>query len=261
MASIVGSRDAAQEPLFSRDSISWAVNREAALLLGGGRALLMQLAHPAVAAGVDEHSDFRERPLHRLQRTLDLSFSLAFGTRQAAEAAAARINARHRTVRGEGYSALDPDLLLWVHATLVDSSLTTYQAFVRPLSRAQRAAYIRESQVTGMLLGIPADRFPTGLSAFEAYVGGMVRDRLKVDERARRLARHVLTPPFPGMPAWSGMPLATMTAGLLPPSLRESYGLAWGPGRRAAFLAATRMVTAAVAVMPGRLREVPQGRR
>src|SRR5207248_1408858 len=160
-------------------------NREPALLLGGGRALLMQLAHPGVAAGVAEHSDFRERPLRRLLRTLELTLALTFGTRERAMAAARQINGVHRRVRGETYSATDPDLLLWVHATLVDSALATYHAFVGPLGRSEREAYYKESTLVGGLLGIPAAAFPASLRAFEDYVASMLDGgELAVDARA-----------------------------------------------------------------------------
>jgi uncharacterized protein (DUF2236 family) len=237
------------------------VNREMALLLGGGRALLMQLAHPAVAAAVDEHSDFRERPLQRLQRTLGLSFQLAFGTRAQAEAAARRINSRHRSVRGQGYQALDPDLLLWVHATLVDSSLAVYSTFVRRLSREEMAAYQRESLVTARLLGVPSDRLPAGLDQFEEYMRHMIEAELSVDERARRLARRVLAPPVRWLPAQAGFPLSAITAGLLPEQLRRAYNLAWGRSERLAFATAKRLLPAVLPALPSVLREVPAARR
>src|SRR5437763_12171860 len=102
------------ESLYSPSSVTWRVNQEPALLLGGGRALLMQVAHPGVAAGVAEHSDFRRRPVRRMLRTLELTLSLTFGGRDQALAAARQINGVHRRVRGAGYSASDPRLLLWV---------------------------------------------------------------------------------------------------------------------------------------------------
>jgi len=118
-------------------SISWRVNREAALLLGGGRALLMQVAHPLVAAGVAEHSDFQRDPLARLNRTMELSLALTFGSREEVRAAARQINRTHERVSGIGYQALDPELLLWVHATLIDSALLSYRTFVGPLTTAE----------------------------------------------------------------------------------------------------------------------------
>src|SRR5215472_8467350 len=99
-----------RETLFQPDSVTWRVNQEPALLLGGGRALLMQLAHPGVAAGVAEHSDFRQRPVERLLRTLELTLAITFGTRTEALNAAHQINVVHQRVRGNGYSATDPRL-------------------------------------------------------------------------------------------------------------------------------------------------------
>src|SRR5438105_15468315 len=100
--------------LYPEDSITRRVNRENVLLLGGGRALLMQLAHPKVAAGVDEHSDFRAHPVRRLRRTVLMTMAIVFGERETALAAARAVNQVHGRVRGEDYRALDPDLLLWV---------------------------------------------------------------------------------------------------------------------------------------------------
>src|SRR5215472_3016918 len=113
--------------LFDDDSIIRRVNRENVLMLGGGRALLMQLAHPKVAAGVDEHSDFRTRPMYRLRRTIRLTMAIVFGDKDTAMAAARNVNRVHARVTGRDYRALDPDLLLWVHSTLVDSALVTYE--------------------------------------------------------------------------------------------------------------------------------------
>src|SRR4030081_2124382 len=109
--------------LFEEDSITRRVNRENILLLGGGRALLMQIAHPKVAAGVDEHSDFRSHPIRRLRRTIRMTMAIVFGDRETALTAARAVNQVHAKVRGTGYRALDPDLLLWVHATLADTAL------------------------------------------------------------------------------------------------------------------------------------------
>src|SRR6266581_4111564 len=120
--------------LYAEDSITRRINRENILLLGGGRALLMQLAHPKVAAGVDEHSDFRRRPIQRLRRTVHMTMAIVFGERETALAAARMVNQTHAKVKGDGYRALDPELLLWVHATLVDSALVTYATFVQELT-------------------------------------------------------------------------------------------------------------------------------
>src|SRR5438067_5031743 len=106
--------DGMPEPLYPEGSITRRVNRENVLLLGGGRALLMQLAHPKVAAGVDEHSDFRTRPLRRLRPTIRMTMAVVFGDRETAPAAARAVNQAHGKVPGTDYRALDPGPLAWV---------------------------------------------------------------------------------------------------------------------------------------------------
>src|SRR5919197_4089720 len=138
--------------LYPEGSITRRVNRENVLVLGGGRALLMQLAHPSVAQGVDEHSDFRTRPVQRLRRTIHMTMAIVFGDRETALTAARAVNQAHARVRGRDYTALDPDLLLWVHATLVDSVLVTYETFVKPLARQEREEFYEESKALGELL-------------------------------------------------------------------------------------------------------------
>src|SRR5215471_18975349 len=189
----------------------------------------MQLAHPGVAAGVAEHSDFRRRPLDRLIRTLELTLALTFGTRSEALAAAQQINAVHQRVRGNGYRATDPRLLLWVHATLIDSALATYAAFVRPLTKETRETYYQEAKLIGGLLGLANSRYPPTLPEFEAYMAQMLTGpELMVDARARELARAVLRPNVQRVPPPVFRPLEAITAGLLPVSLRLDYELRWG---------------------------------
>jgi uncharacterized protein (DUF2236 family) len=250
------------ETLYRPDSITWRVNQEPVLLLGGGRALLMQIAHPGVAAGVADHSDFRQRPVARLLRTLELTLALTFGSRDEALAAARHINAVHQRVRGPGYSATDPRLLLWVHATLIDSALETYATFVRPLSRAEREAYYREAKLVGGLLGLPNSRYPPELHHFEAYVRAMLEgDELRVDRRARDLAAAVLRPRLQRVPPHAFRPVEAVTAALLPAVLRQAYGLRWGPVERLGIRVMRLGLPVAFRAMPPRLRQVPPARR
>ena len=244
--------------IYSDDSITRRVSRENVLLLGGGRALLMQLAHPSVAAGVDEHSDFRVRPIRRFRRTIRMTMAIIFGDRSTALAAARAVNRAHAGVKGEGYRAMDPDLLLWVHATLVDTSLVTYETFVAPLSEVERETFYQESKVGGELLGIPRERFPRRLADFDDYMRDIVASgEVRVGRRALELARQVLRPPVTMLPGLAMIPFEVLTAGLLPTPLREQYGLAWGPGRRRMFHLATRTVPRAVALTPPPLRVWP----
>jgi len=244
--------------LFPDDSIIRRVNRENVLLLGGGRALLMQLAHPLVAAGVDEHSDFRDRPIRRLRRTVQMVMAIVFGDRETALAAARSVNRVHGRVQGAGYRALDPDLLLWVHATLVDSSLVTYETFVRSLSDADREDFYQQSKVGGELLGIPRDFYPATVDDFAVYLDSMMAGGpVKVDARARDLARFVLRPKLRLLPGGAMIPFEIVTAGLLPAVLREQYGLPWGPRQDRLFRLLTIAVPRLVAVTPPILRVWP----
>ena len=148
-----GSRDSG---LFGPGSIVWRVNREGSLLIGGGAAAILQVAHPLVAAGVGEHSRYREDPWGRLQRTLDLTTKIVFGSTRTATKASRAIQMAHKRVNGElpwdagrfpkgtPYDANDPELQMWVHATLVATSLTVYTRWVGPLSVADQRRYYEE---------------------------------------------------------------------------------------------------------------------
>jgi uncharacterized protein (DUF2236 family) len=244
--------------LFDDDSITRRVNRENILFLGGGRALLMQLAHPKVAAGVDDHSDFRSHPLRRLRRTIHMTMAIVFGERDAAMAAARAVNQAHARVRGQGYRALDPDLLLWVHATLADTALVTYEAFVKRLMPREREDFYQEFKLVGELLGVPRDRFPETLRDFDAYLDDMMSTGpVQVGQRARELGRLVLRPRVRLLPGPAMIPLEIVTAGLLPPTLRAQYGLKWGGRRRRAFNLALATVPRVVALTPPLLRVWP----
>jgi uncharacterized protein (DUF2236 family) len=244
--------------LYADDSITRRVNRENILLLGGGRALLMQLAHPMVAAGVDDHSDFRTHPIRRLRRTVLMTMAIVFGERETALAAARTVNRAHARVQGSEYRALDPDLLMWVHATLVDSALVTYQAFVQKLSPSDCEDFYQESKLIGELLGIPRGRFPRSLKDFAEYMHRMLSEgEVRVGERAKELGRLVVRPPLRLLPGPVMVPFEVVTAGLLPASLRAPYGLPWGRGQQRAFKLAVAAVPRIVALTPPVLRVWP----
>jgi uncharacterized protein (DUF2236 family) len=243
--------------LYSEDSITRRVNRENVLFLGGGRALLMQLAHPKVAAGVDEHSDFRAHPLRRLRRTILMTMAIVFGDRETALAAARGVNQVHARVKGRDYRALDPDLLLWVHATLMDTSLVTYETFVKPLLPHEREDFYQEFKLLGELLGIPRDRFPATLRDFDAYLNDMLESGVRIDQRALGLSKLVLRPPTRLLPGPAMIPMEVITAGLLPPILRDQYGLTWGAGQQRAYRFAVRTLPHLVALTPPVFRVWP----
>lgn len=238
------------------------VDGELVLLLGGTRALLMQLAHPLVARGVAQHSGFEADPFARLQRTLDASYTIIFGTEQQARRVARQVHNVHRRVTGDGYEANDPELLLWVHSTLVDTALRIHGRFLGPLAPDEAEEYYRQSTSVAELLGVPRDLQPRDLAAFRTYVRHHVAT-LEVGDDARRLARSVLRPRVP-LGAVVGEPISlavrNLTAGLLPAPLRTAYGLSWDPARRAAFAAASFAVRQLLPRVPAPIRraELPQ---
>jgi uncharacterized protein (DUF2236 family) len=246
--------------LFDEDSITRRVNRENILLLGGGRALLMQLAHPKVAAGVDEHSDFRSHPIRRLRRTIRMTMAIVFGDRETALGAARAVNQVHANVRGRDYRALDPDLLLWVHATLAETALVTYETFVKRLAARERDEFYQEFKLLGELLGIPRDRFPDKHSDFEAYLDQMmsVEGPVRVDARALELVAQILRPPLRLLPGPLMLPLNVVTTGLLPPGLREQYRLPWGPGEQRIYRLAVAALPKLIAITPPLIRVWPR---
>jgi len=229
--------------LYGPGSEAWALNREAMLLLGAGpRALLMQLAHPAVAAGVADHSDFRADPWRRLQGTLRSYLRIVYGTGTVARAEIRRLNELHRTITGPTYRARDPELSLWVHATLVDSTIVVADAWLARLPRDRRERYYAETRPIGRAFGIPAALLPPDLDAFEAYLDRSIgpHGQVRVDSTARELADAVLHPPLgPVIPALARVPATAYAwslwpaVGLLPPAIREGYGFRWGPLERA----------------------------
>src|SRR5712671_5993485 len=244
--------------LFREDSITRRVNRENILLLGGGRALLMQLAHPKVAAGVDEHSDFRTHPIRRLRRTIRMTMAIVFGARETALAAARAVNQVHTKVQGPTYDARDPDLLLWVYATLADTALVTYETFVKRLLPDERESFHEEFTLLGELLGIPSERFPGSARDFDEYLQAMVSNGpVRVDDRARELAAHVMHPRVRLMSGPVMMPLNVVTTGLLTPALREQYGLPWGRAQQRAYRLAVAVVPRVIALTPPLFRVWP----
>lgn len=226
--------------LFGPDSVSWRVHRETTVLFGGARALLMHAAHPLVIAGARESGFYEHDPWKRLERTLGLTYALTFGTRQEAERAALRINRVHRAVHGVdpvtgmSYDALDPELLLWVHACLVDSALLFERRTVGRLTAGERERFHREQMAAAELLGLARDRVPPTVEGLRRYIDGVVGgNTLAVTSAARRVAALFREPP-PGA-EWRPVlrAVAWWAFGTLPPRLRAMYGVRWGPAREA----------------------------
>ena len=254
--------------LFGPGSMAWRVDRELIVLAGGSCALLMQAAHPVVAAGVVQHSSYATDPFGRLMRTLTSSFDVVFGSRSRAEAAIRRVKAIHAGVRGRRpddagspYSAADPEALLWVHATLIDTALRVYGRFVEPLSAAAEQDYHDEAAQVAIMLGVPADRLPDRLADMRAWMAEMISGgSVRVTPAAREIARTVLRP-LPVVPGaiWEATHLVSFST--LPDSLRRQYGIRWSPARERGMDRIALAVRATLPLLPPPLRFAPQARR
>ena len=252
--------------LFGPDSVSWRIDRELIVLGGGSCALLMQAAHPVVAAGVAQHSTYATDPLGRLMRTLTSSFDVVFGTRSQAEAAIRRVNAIHARVRGNRpdggapYSAMDPEALLWVHATLIDTALRVYSRFVRPLRAEEEQTYHVESARVALLLGVGEADVPPTIGELRAWMAWMIESGpIRVTPGARRIARTVLYPTgFPPRIAWDAAHLVSMAT--LPESIRRGYGIAWSPARERGMERIAAASRRLLPLVPPLVRHAPQAR-
>jgi uncharacterized protein (DUF2236 family) len=266
-----GIMKASKRPLFDPAGVFWRVNRETVLLLAGGAALLSQIAHPLVAAGVHEHSGFRSQPLRRLYGTITAMQRMIYGPAAEARATARRIQGIHRRVHGElsedtatfrrgtRYDARDPELLLWVHSTLAATAVDAYQVFFPALSAEERRAYYEESKLIGRLLGLAPNQMPADWEAFQDYYQNMLAgDVLEVTPVTRELARHILYPPVVWLPRRAGDVVATATVPLLRPELRRKYALPWSHRRARAWSLASRGLRRVLPYMPGPARSGPR---
>jgi uncharacterized protein (DUF2236 family) len=239
---------------FADDSPIRRIHGEGILLLGGGRALLMQIAEPRIAQGVAEHSSFRKDRLARLLRTLRPMFAIAFGSREQAMAAAAAVNRVHQTVAGDGYSARDRELLVWVLATLIDTTLLMHELLLAPLRAGEADAYYEQMQLVGELLGIARGAMPADLAEFGTFVTETTA-RLQVSSEAVALAEEIFRATAVTLPLmW---PLKQLTAGLLPPCLRDGFGLPWGPVREGSLRLTFQATRALLPLLPPPLRRPP----
>ena len=246
-------------------SISWKINRERVVVAAWGRAILLQLAHPSVAAGVHGHSTFRgslRSSYRRFHSTVGAMLSLTFGDTEQVIAAAAGINAIHDRVRGETYSAHDPHLQRWVHATLLDSIPLTYERLVRPLAPRERDQYFSEAAIMEPLLGMPDGWLPRDSAQLDTFMREMLAGgSLVVTDTSRALARAVLYPPrwYLAWPAFR--PLQLLTIGSLPPSIRAAYGFQWRPRDERALARWTAFLRSVLRFLPVLARQWPVERR
>ena len=247
------------------------------MLLGWSRAILLQLAHPLIAAGVYDHSSFRASPrtaVIRLRQTVRAMLALTFGTEEEQARAYDGIRAIHRRVNGRipeaagrfaagtPYSAEDPDLVVWVHATLLDSILPLYERLVEPLSGDERDAYCAEAARVALALGARDDDTPRSWAAVRRVVDARYADgTIAVSAQARELASALLAPRFSALVAPAAWINRLFTIGDLPPSVRGQYGFGWEERDERALNRLTSMIRGIRSGAPGFVATWPQARR
>ncbi|MBV8194579.1 MAG: DUF2236 domain-containing protein [Candidatus Dormibacteraeota bacterium] len=267
-------RDRARDPgLFGPGSVTWKMMREPLLILGAGRALLMQAAHPLVAQGALDHSNFDVDPYGRLERTVEWVTLVSFGTTAEARRVTAQVVALHRRVSGTltpanaterlsggtAYTASDPSLLRWVHATFVDTMLATHDSLVGGLEEWERDGFVVEWNAVAALMGVPPRLRWSTAEALRTYVARQI-DRGPVIPGAgsRRIAATVLHPPVASSAMRPGADLLSfITIGLLPEGVRRGYHLRWSPAHAAAHRAVRLSLRSTAPAMPRRLRISP----
>jgi uncharacterized protein (DUF2236 family) len=253
--------------IFGPRSIIWRIDREAAVFLGAGRALLLQLAHPWVAAAIAQHSRTLADPIGRFHRTFNPVFTMVFGATDQAIAASRRLHRRHADISGtlmEGigpfaagstYRANDVAALRWVHATLTESALVAHQLVNPPISIEDRERYYAEFRLFAAFFGVPQSALPANWTEFTEYVDIMVKsDALAVSGAARCIAEEL----FSGrrthvrIPRW----YKALTARLMPARLRDDFGLSYGAAEHRAAERAIAVLRYAYPWIPTQLRYV-----
>jgi uncharacterized protein (DUF2236 family) len=263
---------------FDDTSMFRRINRERAVALSGMRALLMQAAHPLAVFGLLAHSSAMEEPYDRLARTAETMSTIAFGSRAQADRITRRVRAMHRRVSGTlaepvgryeagtPYRADDPQLLMWILYTLVDSSLVVFRTYVRSLTRAEEAAYWEDYKIVGNLFGLRDRDMPETIDELDGYGRRMLEgDELLVTPWARERAREiVLEPPVPLLARPLLETANFVTVALLPGSIRSQYGFFPLPPvfvRKALVAGGAEYVKRVVIpLLPDRMRLVPNAR-
>jgi uncharacterized protein (DUF2236 family) len=258
-------------------TVSYAINAERLTLLAWTRAILLQLAHPLVAAGVAEHSSFRGSPLKavaRLHHTVRAMLALTFGDERARAAAIDAIMAIHRRVRGvlpvgvgpfpagTPYSAEDPALVLWVHATLLDSLPLVYGHAVRPLSGAEHDRYCEEAGWVAVALGARDADVPRTWNALQTYLNSSYASgAIVVGPQARELSAAILRPPLSTVVAPATWANRLVTVGLLPEGIRRQYGFSWDEQQQRTMMRVLGAVALLRSFTPRALAWWPEARR
>jgi len=273
MTATIDDKEAQSAFYYSPDSMIWKINREQILLLGGARALLMQIAHPLVAESVYEHSYVFTKPYLRLKRTLDLTLSLVFGTVEEVQQSIDEIDRVHRPATGRlaantgnypsgtPYNPRNPKLALWVYATLVEGALHGYETYIHPLSDSDKQCYYEDSKRSVEPLGVKASRLPTTYDGLLDYMKTAVDSgEVVVGDTARKIAPFILL-----QSRWYALPvsypISRLTYAQLPEKVREQYGYSLYPLESVGVDLGLKLIRHIVPILPPIMRHVQPYRR
>jgi uncharacterized protein (DUF2236 family) len=249
------------EGYFGQHSASWALYREPWVLIGGIRALLLQIAHPAIADGVHRYSNFQEDALDRGRRTFMAMAKIYFAEAKVARQTALQLHKIHSFIRGsyvkkngekKEYCANDPDLLLWVLATLIDTTFLVFDILYNGMDSSLKQQFYEETKVTAQLMGIPEEKIPPTLEDFNAYFKKMVDEELKVDATCCQLAQAILDNRY-----FSQRIATALAVGLLPSSLSAALDLEDSPKVHKRFKRLVRRARWIYSFIPPYLRYAP----
>jgi uncharacterized protein (DUF2236 family) len=247
------------EELFRDGDLIRTVGREGILLAAGGVASLLQTSHPQVGQGVHDHSYTFDDPLARLRNTMGWVYLVQFGTREEAERLSAMIRKMHDQVRGPGYNANEPELQVWVAATLFAVAVQVYEyLFRRPFTPGELEEFYQQSKVYATILGCPEEEMPATYPDFRRYYAHMVTT-LQINDASRAIAQGVLRPTgLPRIFAPGLMAVRLITAGLMPEPLRTQYGWEWNAARERRFRLLMNGLALVYPRMPLPLRTLPR---
>lgn len=264
---ILPAREQAPELIPPVGGVTWRVAGDARLFAGSGYALMLQVMHPSVGAGVSQFSNFKEDPWGRLLRTLDYTSSVIYGGPELAWDIGRRVREMHKHIKGtrpdgERYHALEPRAYAWVHATLAEAIIRAHRAFCSPqISDDEVEVFWREWRRAGRLVGVRYDDLPESWPDLLAYFDEMVEGELEDTEAAQDVLAALFDPAAPPLPwlregiwrvvRWPSMKAGSLaTVGLLPPVLRERLGVEWGPSQARRFRLLARATRASRPLLP-----------
>jgi|688.fasta_scaffold196900_2 uncharacterized protein (DUF2236 family) len=247
--------------VFAPDSAMWRINRERFVLIGGPAAAILQAAHPSVAFGVAEHSSFRDDIFRRLNRTLEAVYTVAFGTRAEVERLEARVRAIHEQVAGTHpapYSALDPDALLWVLATLIVTSTEMHRRYAKPLAPDELERFFADMRTFGRCFGLEASHGPQTWPAFAEYYAAMIAGPLLGSHPLCAEVANAIVSPARPFSAWLLAPaVAPLACEYVPEPVRSRLRLPTRRWHAPAVRGFERTARAVLPLVPGVLRHAP----